>query len=191
MILTARRLALVAGLSLPLAFASAAYAQTAPQGPEGAAPPDAAQHHHRSAEERAAAHAARLRAMLQLRPDQDAALAAFLGAMRPPQSDMARTHGDRDANEALPAPQRMERMLDRLDKVRAEMGRKLEALRAFYAQLSPEQQKAFDALGDMGHRRGGHHDGDGDRHDGEHGGHGDMDGGHHGDGMGGGEQPHG
>lgn len=34
----------------------------------------------------------------------------------------------------------------RVDVVRAEMGRKLEALKVFYGQLTPSQQKAFDAL---------------------------------------------
>lgn len=152
MSLIARRAALVAGLSLPLAFATASYAQPAPQGPESA-PTAVAQHHHRSPEETAATRAARLRALLQLRPDQEPALTAFLSSMRPAAGATGHEHEDRAAERALPAPERMERMLARMDEVRVEMGQKLEALKTFYSQLTPAQQKAFDAL-DMGHRHG-------------------------------------
>jgi hypothetical protein len=155
MILAARRLAFVAALSLPLAFATVSYAQLAPQGPKSA-PPTATHHQHHSPEEMAAAHSARLRTLLQLSPDQEPALTAFVASMRPATGAMGQEHEDRAAERALPAPERMGRMLAHMDKVRAEMSQKLEALKAFYSQLTPAQQKAFDALG-MGHGYGHHH----------------------------------
>jgi hypothetical protein len=146
-VLAARSLALFAGLSLPLAFGAASYAQPAPQGADSA---PAAAARHRSPEEMAAARAARLRALLQLRPDQEPALTAFLASMKPVEAGVGREHEDRAAEETLSAPERMERMLAHMDKVRAEMGQKLDALKTFYGQLTPAQQKAFDVL-DMRH----------------------------------------
>ncbi|HWF77267.1 MAG TPA: Spy/CpxP family protein refolding chaperone [Caulobacteraceae bacterium] len=157
MMLAAGRVALVAGLSLPLALATASFAQPAAQTPRSA-PPAAADHHHGGYrhhdrgdhEETAAARADRLRTLLQLRSDQEPALSAFVASTAPgagPQPE------DVDAERALPAPERMERMLARMDAVRAQMGQKLAALKTFYAQLTPSQQKAFDAL-DVGHGRG-------------------------------------
>src|SRR6185437_7869920 len=147
MMLAAGRVALVAGLSLPLALATASFAQPAAQTPRSA-PPAAADHHHGGYrhhdrgdhEETAAARADRLRTLLQLRSDQEPALSAFVASTAPgagPQPE------DVDAERALPAPERMERMLARMDAVRAQMGQKLAALKTFYAQLTPSQQKAF------------------------------------------------
>jgi len=179
MLVTARGLAFAAGLSLPLAFATGSYAQPAPEGSPSASPPVAADHHHhRSPEDMAAMHAARLRTLLQLRPDQEPALTAFLASMKPGGGMMRHEHEDRPADEALPAPERMGRMLARMDEARAGMGQRLDALKAFYSQLTPAQQKAFDAL-DMGR---GHGHGHGDAH-GRHGG------GHDRDGTTGGHQP--
>jgi hypothetical protein len=54
-------------------------------------------------------------------------------------------------------------MADRMAKHEAEFRRRAEAIKAFYAALSPEQQRAFDAMPmmrggdhDMGHGRMGH-----------------------------------
>ena len=158
---TASRVALIAGICLPLALATTSVAQAAPEGPQSASPA-AASYHHQMHEETAAAREARLRALLQLRPDQEAALTAFVASTTPaarPEEE------DRAAERALPAPARMERMLARMDEVRSEMGQKLEALKTFYSQLTPAQQKAFDAL-DMRHGQGGHHGGRGGEHHG-------------------------
>jgi protein CpxP len=191
--LTARGLAFAAGLALPLAFAAGSYAQPAPQGAPSAAPWSATDHHHhRSPEDMAAKHAARLRTLLQLRPDQEPALTAFLASMKPgggmmrhehedmkPGGGMMRhEHEERSADEALPAPERMQRMLARMDEARADMSHRLDALKAFYSQLTPAQQKAFDAL-DMGRGHGQGHGGGPGRHGA----------GHDRDGMTGGHKP--
>ena len=122
--------------------------------------------HHRLDPEAQAQH---LRDVLQLRPDQEGALQAFLKAMEPPK-DMPPMP---DMDKPMTTPQHLDFMLAMMDRHRAEMLRHIAAVKAFYAQLSPSQQKAFDALheemmGGMGGdririmRRGPHSDGDGD-----------------------------
>ena len=120
--------------------------------------------------------------VLQLQPGQQAALAAFLDAMKPGdmKDPMQRADGDADAH--LPAPERMDHMLAHIDAMRAHTGHPAAAAtKTFYAQLTPGQQKAFDDLrpddddashgrprrvwvhGDDG-RMGHHHEGDGPDH---------------------------
>lgn len=124
----------------------------------------------------AARHAQRLRDSLQLRPDQEPALRALMDAMTPPPGAMERMREARAERQALTTPQRLDRMAARMADHQAMFDRRATAIKRFYAQLSPSQQRAFDALPPMGmHGRkgmmmrgmGGH---------GGHGGHGD---GHH------------
>ncbi|MBS0411586.1 MAG: Spy/CpxP family protein refolding chaperone [Proteobacteria bacterium] len=173
--MTARslRALMLGGLALPFAFATASLAQD-----HAAAPPPAGAeegHHHHGwgdpAEHAAmmARHleheAARLRDILQLRPDQEGALHAFLDSMKPPADMMERMRKDHDEAEHLTTPQRLDRMLAKMDEHHAHMVAHIEAVKRFYAQLSPAQQKAFDAMGPMMHGRhgmggpgmGGHH----------------------------------
>jgi len=118
--------------------------------------------------------AQRLRDVLQLRPDQDGALKAYVEATAPkmmihkeqiskdkadkldkPGSD--KNDGDKmEWAEAKP-PTTLER-LDRMTKAADAMKARAEATRAFYTALTPSQQKTFDVLG-MGEGMGG---GDGD-----------------------------
>jgi periplasmic protein CpxP/Spy len=168
------RLALVAGLALPLGLASASLAQTAPA---PAAPAAAGMHHpwrdHAAVDPaaRRAHMAEHLTAVLQLQPSQQSALATFVDSMKPPENagsgdikgrmDHARGEADR-----LPTPQRLDKMLARFDEMHARMVARVEATKLFYAQLSPSQQKAFDDLAPMmmRHHGGGHHGMMGHRH---------------------------
>ena len=167
------RALMLGSLFLPLTFATASLAQDHPAPPSGE--PGGPQQGHRHAWADPAARAAmvakhlereavRLRDALQLRPDQEGALHAFLDSMKPPADAMARMHGphwdgdhaDGD-EEHLTTPQRLDRMLAKMDQHRARLVAHAEAVKRFYAQLSPGQQKAFDALGPMGlHGMGGH-----------------------------------
>ncbi|WP_303786225.1 Spy/CpxP family protein refolding chaperone [Azovibrio restrictus] len=52
---------------------------------------------------------------------------------------------DREAMDKLTAPERMEKMLEMSRQHQARMTERLEAMKAFYAQLTPEQKKVFDA----------------------------------------------
>jgi periplasmic protein CpxP/Spy len=162
------RLALLAGLALPLGLASASFAQDAPPAPPAAA--GIHRDHMRDPAERRAHMAEHISTVLQLQPSQQAALAAYLDALKPP-GDL-KDHMQRpDADEAhLPAPERMDHMLAHIDAMRAHLVAATEATKLFYAQLSPSQQRAFDDLAPMMlHHMGGHGGmGHGDHHrDGE------------------------
>lgn len=93
------------------------------------------------------ARANRIRAILQLRPDQDSALKAFLDATAPPPGDspdhMERMHG---AGEPRTTPERLAAMEARMAEHEGVMKRRISATRTFYSQLDAKQQKAFDAM---------------------------------------------
>ena len=146
-------------LAAPLALAAISYAEEGPGGAQverrvmimhggGGDPAKMAEH-----------HAQHLRDALQLRPDQEPALQAVLAAGKPAAGGPAHAEHDMDADARLTTPQRLDRMLAHLDEARAMMARHAAAVKAFYAQLSPSQQKAFDAVGPM--MMGGHHGGPG------------------------------
>jgi periplasmic protein CpxP/Spy len=159
------RLALVAGLVLPFSLATASFAQDAPPAPPPGGPAADGMHHHHDPAQRRAHMADRLRAELQLQPGQDAALNAFIEAMKPPEGEhhMRGDHGQPDAMAHLTTPERLDKMMAKFDERRAHMTAHVAAVKQFYAQLSPAQQKAFDAMGPM---TGRHH---GDNEHGDHG----------------------
>ncbi|HLY78422.1 MAG TPA: Spy/CpxP family protein refolding chaperone [Caulobacteraceae bacterium] len=172
------RLALLAGLALPLGLASASLAQDAPAAP----PPAAAGMHHHWADHgpvdpaaRRAHMAEHLTAVLQLQPGQQAALAAFLDSMKPPGDMKGHMDHARGEMEHMPTPERLDKMLAHADEMRAHLAAHAAAVKQFYAQLTPSQQKAFDDLAPMMmHHMGGehhgmmghHHDGGGEGHEG-------------------------
>jgi hypothetical protein len=160
------RLALVAGLTLPLAFGPLALAQGAPP-----APPADGMHHHWDPAAHRAMMAAHLTAVLQLQPSQQPALNAFLDSMQPPAGMHERKEHEQGMGEHLTTPERLDRMQKRLDAMRARFDAHAAAVKAFYAQLTPSQQRAFDDLAPMLMM---HHFG---RHGGS-GHHGEMDGRH-------------
>ncbi len=97
-------------------------------------------------EDRRDEHLAALKGKLKLAPEQEAAWNAFAAAS---QSGMHRMGGDRVALrgelENLDTPQRLDRMLAMSEARRAEMAERAEAVKTFYAKLTPQQQKVFDA----------------------------------------------
>jgi hypothetical protein len=136
-----QRLSLIAGLSAALAAPAAGLAQDQygpPSGPPGAnyaAPPATT-----------ASRAQRLRDTLRLRPDQDGALQIFLQAMTPPTAALDRMRRQEEATAALPTPQRLDAMLAGMDEMRDMTVARMAATKRFYGQLTPLQQRAFDAL---------------------------------------------
>ena len=76
---------------------------------------------------------------------------------------------DRQDMDKLTTPERIDRMRALRAQHAAEADRRGEATKAFYAALTPEQQKTFDAQAHRGHRMGGMKGGEG-RHHGGHGG---------------------
>ena len=141
------RLALVAGLVLPLGLAGLSFAQdaAAPPPPPGAA--DA--HHHMDPAQMRAHMADHLRAVLQLQPGQDVALNTYLDALKPAGGMKDRHDGDRGQMQHMTTPERLDRMAARMDERRTRMQARIAATKQFYAQLSPSQQKAFDDLAPM------------------------------------------
>ena len=112
-----------------------------------------------SPEQRAERRAEHLRTVLQLRPEQEPALRAFLDAGKRPQADRQRLRGQRREMAQLTTPQRLDRMSERMKARQAQFEQRAAATKRFYAQLSPAQQKAFDALGPRGRMKGGHRGG--------------------------------
>ncbi|MEO8408129.1 MAG: Spy/CpxP family protein refolding chaperone [Oxalobacteraceae bacterium] len=96
---------------------------------------------------------AELHAKLKLNASQEAAWKTYTDSMTPPDRSQ---RPDRAALQNMPAPQRMQAMLDRMKQGQTRMESHLAALKTFYAVLTPEQQKIFDAeFGQhRGHRRG-------------------------------------
>ena len=113
---------------------------------------------HAKWEARRAEHLSELKEKLKLRPDQEAAWKVFAGAAQP---GMRQAGADRQAMrggfEKLNTPQRLDRMLAISEVRRTRMLERTQAIKAFYAQLSPAQQSVFDAAfhaqGEAGHHR--------------------------------------
>lgn len=130
-----------------LAAPMAAAAQPAPGGP---APRPGVERPRMDPAQMAERRAERLRATLQLRPDQEGALKAFLDASRPAGGMGQRMARPRQAPGAQApgartAPQRIEQARKAMAERQARFERTAEATLKFYGQLSPAQQKAFDA----------------------------------------------
>jgi hypothetical protein len=113
-------------------------------------------------------HAQHLRDALQLRPDQEPALRALMAALQPPAGERERMRQEREAGARLTTPERLDRQAARMAEHAARFRQHADAIKRFYAQLTPAQQKAFDAMPMMGfhghHGMGGH--GMGGPHDG-------------------------
>ena len=92
-----------------------------------------------------AGHADHLRAILQLKPGQEGALATYLEAMHPKgdHEGMMRMHGE---GKAKSTPEKLARMEARMTEHEAAMKSKIVATKRFYEQLDPAQKRAFDEL---------------------------------------------
>jgi hypothetical protein len=113
-------------------------------------------------QQRMADRQAHLKETLKITPEQEPAWNAFL-ARTAPEPRMERT-GEREDWSKLTTPQRLDKMQARQAERAAKMTQRFDATRSFYAALSAEQQKVFDAQGhgfmrtDMHGKRGhGHH----------------------------------
>ena len=106
---------------------------------------------------------AAMKAKLQITPAQEGAWTAFTAAMQPPADMMgARSGVEQHAEmDKLTTPQRIDKMREMRTQRMALMDKRGDAAKAFYAALSPDQQKVFDAEHSMrgGRHGGGHHGG--------------------------------
>jgi leucyl aminopeptidase (aminopeptidase T) len=87
-------------------------------------------------------HLATLHDKLKLTAQQETAWKKF-AAVNPMADKAARP--DFDEMDKLTAPQRLEKGLEHMKAMEAKMTEHLAALKEFYAALTPEQQKTFDA----------------------------------------------
>jgi hypothetical protein len=106
-------------------------------------------------QEQRAKQLSELKEKLKLTPGQEAAWNTFAGASQPGMHQMG---ADRQAMRGefakLKTPQRLDKMLAMSELRRAKMVEHSQATKAFYAQLSPEQQTVFDAEAMPGRHRG-------------------------------------
>jgi hypothetical protein len=151
-----QHLALVSAITLGLA--APAFAQPAPAqdaGPRAAAMAEMKARHEAARQQRLED----LRTILKLRSDQEPALAAFVAAQQP-----AKRAGRRERpSEPMTTPQRLERMEARQAQMAERHEARRKAVATFYAVLSPDQQKTFDALQRLQGPRAKGHDGPGKR----------------------------
>lgn len=94
-------------------------------------------------QERRARHQAELKSALKLTPAQEGAWSHFSAAMQPPDAGQ-RPRFDREAFQRMTTPQRLDMMEKHASERQARMKQRADAARAFYGQLTPEQQKVFD-----------------------------------------------
>lgn len=155
-----RKRMLLAGLLASIGLAAIAQTPPAPAEQAGQAPAaqhmtrhDPAQMHERM-QQRRAGQLADLKAKLGLNPAQEGAWTTFTNATQPPATPRARP--DRAEFEKLTTPER----IDRMQAIKAQrdqaMRQRGEATKAFYAALTPEQKKLFDAETLRHGPRGGH-----------------------------------
>ena len=107
-------------------------------------------------QEKVAKRQADLREKLNLSAAQEPAWNAYIASVTPPARDKAQM-AERAKQEKLNAPQRMERSLQHLKQAEAHMTKRLDALKTFYAQLTPQQQATFDEQSQRRHHKRGHH----------------------------------
>lgn len=99
-------------------------------------------------------HHTRLHEQLKLTPQQEGAWTTFMEATKPRQAPMTDSaKAERQAMGAMSAPERMEKILGHAKQRLAHMQQHLDALKTFYAVLTPEQQKIFDANHQRMHQR--------------------------------------
>lgn len=144
------------GVLLAGGFAGASLAQQppAPQAAQAGQPGGPREGRRMDPEAMAAKRAERLRDVLQLRPEQEPALKAFLASHQRPAGMAERGRGGREQFAAMTTPQRLDAQRARLVERTARFDQHATATKKFYAQLSPSQQKAFDAMGPRGGMKG-------------------------------------
>ncbi len=92
-------------------------------------------------------HAA-LKTQLKLTPAQESAWTSYTAAMKPP-TDLMGQRADYAELAKLPTPERIDKMkalrTEHMNAMTAAMDKRADATKTFYATLTPEQKKVFDA----------------------------------------------
>jgi hypothetical protein len=99
-------------------------------------------------------HQAALKVALKLTPAQEGAWTTYIAAMKPP-ADLVAKRAEHDELAKLPTPERIDKMkalrTQHMADMTAAMDKRGDATKAFYATLTPEQQKTFDASAQRQH----------------------------------------
>lgn len=99
-----------------------------------------------------------LKAQLKLTPDQESAWTKFVDARKPMADQVAPQRPDPVEMAKLTTPERLDKMkamrTERMAAMTANMEKHEAAVKAFYAALTPEQQKVFDVAGAPGQGHG-------------------------------------
>lgn len=104
---------------------------------------------------------------LSLRADQRAALQAYQEATTPTEAEQRRMQDDMTRIARMTTPQRLDFTSQQMARDESDFARRAQAVRRFYAQLTPTQQRRFDQLtapqqgGEEGQERGGYGQGQG------------------------------
>ena len=147
-------------------FGALAQTPPPPAASQKAGPGAEGPRHHGPArmQERAAKRLAGLKDKLKITSGQEAAWSTFTAALKPPAQRPARP--DRAEFKKLTTPERIDRMQALRNEGNARMDQRAAATKTFYAALTPDQKKVFDAeslrvFARHGHRghHGGHHRG--------------------------------
>ena len=144
---------LVNGLALAglMAASASIMAQGAPSAAQGSGPRSEHMGKHDPAKMQAmmAKHQADLKVKLKLTPAQDGAWTAYTTAMQPPAGLQQRpSDAQRAEMDKLTTPERIDKMralrAEHMTQMNTVMDKRGDATKAFYAALTPEQQKVFD-----------------------------------------------
>jgi len=166
---TFQRVALAAALGFGLVVSAAA--QDRGPGPGGTAPGARGADRQKLFEDMQHRREQRLHDLLQIKPDQETAFRTFTSSLEQARPARGQRRGDkgqrgpgRDAAQgeraALTTPERLDRQAQRLADAQQRLQKEAAAVKTFYAVLTPDQRKAFDAMGGVGRgpgfgRRGG------------------------------------
>ncbi|MBC3883377.1 Spy/CpxP family protein refolding chaperone [Undibacterium sp. LX40W] len=126
------------------------------QAPAKAAGPDQAQRAdkmQKRMQERMEKHHAMMHDKLKITPEQEGAWKTFTEAGAQGMPRMMSERLDHQAMSSLSAPAMMEKQMEHSKARMVIMQKHLDAMKAFYTVLSPEQQKTFDDMHKRMHRR--------------------------------------
>jgi hypothetical protein len=149
---TFQRVALAAVLGLGLVVSAAAQERAPGPGEPGG---ERGGDRQKLFEDRQHSREQRLHDLLQIKPDQETAFRAFVSSLqqsRPGRGQRQRGLGA--GREALTTPQRLDRQAQRLADLQQRLQKRSAAVKTFYAALTSDQRKAFDAMGGAGLGRG-------------------------------------
>jgi protein CpxP len=144
---------LAAGVVLISSAAVVAAQEQGPPPPRG----DMAEKWHEHMREHMQAHIKALHDLLQIHPNQEAAFQTFIASMKPPEgAEPGAEEGGHEDKAQLTAPQMLDHMAARMAEHQRRFEQHAQAVKTFYAVLSPEQQRAFDAMARLHHLHGEH-----------------------------------